>query len=169
MVHVSLVSVEVNTTWTFIAPHGDSKRSTSESRTSKSSTGSTMIDASSVTYRLSHDAQTDLLPLPSLLATSNPPIRAFPIVQTLAPHLTNDTYDHCAALPSSECLRLRTSPRLPCCMFTSCTLHDHQTPLSHYRTRTRCKTCAKIITNSPCSLAPDGSGRTRFFPSILER
>jgi mediator of RNA polymerase II transcription subunit 13 len=67
MVHVSLVSVEVNTTWTFIAPHGDSKRSTSESRTSKSSTGSTMIDASSVTYRLSHDAHTELLP-PSISA-----------------------------------------------------------------------------------------------------
>ncbi|KAH9052639.1 mediator complex subunit 13 C-terminal-domain-containing protein [Lactarius vividus] len=61
MVHVSLVCVEVNTTWTFIAPHGDAKRSTSESRSSRSSTGGTMIDASSVTYRLSHGAQMDLL------------------------------------------------------------------------------------------------------------
>lgn len=61
MVHVSLVSVEVNTTWTFIAPHGNSKQSTSESRSSKASTGSTMIDASSVTYLLSHGAQMDLL------------------------------------------------------------------------------------------------------------
>lgn len=67
MVHVSLVSVEMNTTWTFIAPHGDNKRSTSESRTLKSSTGSIMIDASSVTYRLTHDARTDLLP-PSISA-----------------------------------------------------------------------------------------------------
>ncbi|KAH8999531.1 mediator complex subunit 13 C-terminal-domain-containing protein [Lactarius akahatsu] len=62
MVHVSLVCVEVNTTWTFVAPHGDGKRSTSESRSSRSSTGGTMIDASSVTYHLSHSAQMELLP-----------------------------------------------------------------------------------------------------------
>ena len=62
LLHVSLVCVEVNTTWTFIAPHGDGKRSTSESRSSKTSIGGTMIDASSVTYRLSHGAQMDLLP-----------------------------------------------------------------------------------------------------------
>lgn len=61
MVHVTLVSVEVNTTWTFIVPHGDSKRSTSESRSLKTSTSGTMIDASSVTYHLSHTAQMDLL------------------------------------------------------------------------------------------------------------
>ena len=101
--------------------------------------------------------------------TSNPPIRASPIVQTLDPRLTDDTYDLCAALHSSEFRRLRTSLRSPCCMFISCTLRGRRTPLSHYRTRIRCRTCAEIITNSPCSLAPDGSGQTRFFPSILER
>ena len=61
MVHVSLVCVEVNTTWTLIAPHGDNKRPSSESRSSKISTGGTIIDASSVTYRLTHGAQVDLL------------------------------------------------------------------------------------------------------------
>jgi len=55
-----LMCVELDRTWTFIAPHGCIRRPTSESRSSKSSPGSFMIDASSVTYRLSHSAKMDL-------------------------------------------------------------------------------------------------------------
>ena len=109
------------------------------------------------------------MPHPSLLVTSNLPIRASPIVQTLDPRLTNDTYDLYAALHLSEFRRLRTSLRSPCYMSISYTLRGRRTPLSHYQMRIHCRTCAEIITSSPYSLAPDGSGRTRFFPSILER
>ncbi|KAI0301935.1 mediator complex subunit 13 C-terminal-domain-containing protein [Multifurca ochricompacta] len=62
MVHVSLVCVELDRTWAFIAPYGNAKRPTSESRSSKTSLSSFMVDASSNTYRLGHSAQMDLLP-----------------------------------------------------------------------------------------------------------
>jgi mediator of RNA polymerase II transcription subunit 13, fungi type len=62
MVHVSLMCVELDRTWTFIAPHESIKHPISESRSSKSTSGSCMIDASSATYRLSHSAKMDLIP-----------------------------------------------------------------------------------------------------------
>lgn len=62
MVQVSLMCIELDRTWTFIAPHGCIKRPTSESRSLKTPSGGFMIDASSVTYRLSHSAKMDLIP-----------------------------------------------------------------------------------------------------------
>jgi hypothetical protein len=141
MVHVSLVCVEVNTTWTSLAPHGDSKRSTPERRSSKTSTGSTMTDTSSVTYRLAHGTQMD--PHPSLLVTLNQPICAFPIIQTSAPRRTAQRYDHQSA---SHCgTTLSTERGVP-------------QWLAHYRTRTRCRTCARIITNSRACSRPMALG-----------
>ncbi|KAI0279601.1 mediator complex subunit 13 C-terminal-domain-containing protein [Russula brevipes] len=61
MVHVSLMCVELDKSWTFIEPHGGSRRLTSESRTSRASSGNFMIDSSSATYRLSHSTRVDLL------------------------------------------------------------------------------------------------------------
>lgn len=62
MVHVSLMCVELDKTLAFIEPLGGTKRPTSESRTSKTTSGNFMIDSSSTTYYLSHSAQVDLLP-----------------------------------------------------------------------------------------------------------
>jgi len=63
MVHVSLMCVEQDRTWTFVEPHGGAKYPTLENRTSKmSSPGIVMIDSSSTTYHLSHSAQMTLLP-----------------------------------------------------------------------------------------------------------
>src|SRR5260221_5839536 len=63
MVHVSLMCVELDRTWTFVEPHGGAKYPTSDNRTSKtSSSGNVMIDSSSTTYHLSHSAQMTLLP-----------------------------------------------------------------------------------------------------------
>ncbi|KAH9986774.1 hypothetical protein BJV77DRAFT_1027850 [Russula vinacea] len=62
MVHVSLMCVELDKTLAFIEPHGGTKRPTSESRSSKTTSGNFMIDSSSATYHLSHSAQVDLLP-----------------------------------------------------------------------------------------------------------
>ncbi|KAI0269401.1 mediator complex subunit 13 C-terminal-domain-containing protein [Gloeopeniophorella convolvens] len=63
MVHVSLMCIETDATWTFIAPQGTAKRSPPpESRSSKPSSGSFMTDASSVTYCFNHGAHIDLLP-----------------------------------------------------------------------------------------------------------
>jgi mediator of RNA polymerase II transcription subunit 13 len=62
MVHVSLMCVELDKTLAFIEPHGSTKRPTSESRTLKTTSGNFMIDSSSATYHLSHNAQVDLLP-----------------------------------------------------------------------------------------------------------
>jgi mediator of RNA polymerase II transcription subunit 13 len=63
MVHVSLMCVELDRTWTFVEPHGGAKCLTSENRSSKtSSSGNVMIDSSSTTYHLSHSAQMTLLP-----------------------------------------------------------------------------------------------------------
>ncbi|KAI9507205.1 mediator complex subunit 13 C-terminal-domain-containing protein [Russula earlei] len=62
MVHVSLMRVEVDRTWSFIEPHGGTKRPMPESRTSKMSSGNVMIDSSSATYLLNHSAQLDSLP-----------------------------------------------------------------------------------------------------------
>ena len=61
MVHVSLSCVELDRTLSFVEPHGSTKRPTSESRTSKTTSGNFMIDSSSTTYHLSHRAQVDLL------------------------------------------------------------------------------------------------------------
>lgn len=62
MVHVSLMCVELDKTLAFIEPHGGTKRPTSESRSSKTTSGNFMIDSSSATYHLSHSAQVDLVP-----------------------------------------------------------------------------------------------------------
>jgi mediator of RNA polymerase II transcription subunit 13 len=63
MVHVSLMCVELDRTWTFVEPHGGAKYSASENRVSKtSSSGNVMIDSSSTTYHLNHSAQMTLLP-----------------------------------------------------------------------------------------------------------
>ena len=63
MVHVSLMCVGSDKALVFIDPHGGIKRPTSESRTSKTTSGNNfMIDLSSATYHLSHSAQVDLLP-----------------------------------------------------------------------------------------------------------
>ena len=69
MVHVSLMCVELDRTWTSVEPHGGAKRPTSENRTSKaSSSNNFMIDSTSTTYHLSHSAQMDH----HLLPTSSP-------------------------------------------------------------------------------------------------
>src|SRR6266404_4578085 len=68
-----------------------------------------------------------------LLATSNPPIRLFPIVPTLASCHTIDTSDLSEALRSSECRRLRISPQSPCCICMSFILPARLAPLSLYR------------------------------------
>jgi mediator of RNA polymerase II transcription subunit 13 len=63
MVHVSLMCVELDRTWTFVEPHGGVKSLASENRASKtSSSGNVMIDSSSTTYLLCHSAQMTLLP-----------------------------------------------------------------------------------------------------------
>jgi mediator of RNA polymerase II transcription subunit 13, fungi type len=62
MVHVSLMCVELDRRWSFVEPHGGTKRPMSESRTSKTPSGNFMVDGSSATYRLSHSAQVDPLP-----------------------------------------------------------------------------------------------------------
>ncbi len=69
MVHVNLMCVELDRTWTSVEPHGGAKRPTSENRTSKaSSSNNFMIDSTSTTYHLSHSAQMDH----HLLPTSSP-------------------------------------------------------------------------------------------------
>jgi len=62
MVHVCLACIELDKTLSFVEPHGSNKRPTSENRTSKTTSGNFMIDSSSTTYHLHHDAQVDLLP-----------------------------------------------------------------------------------------------------------
>jgi hypothetical protein len=95
------------------------KRPTSESRSLKSTSGSCMIDASSVTYRLSHSAKMDLIP-PSCSAGD---------FDTVHPHNPD-----CSDVPSPLCerrlrpLRTTTLIRVPYgADFTSIAmLHLHQ-------------------------------------------
>ena len=62
MVHVSLLAVESDASWTFIAPAGAAKRPMSPSRSSKSTAGTFFHDVSATTYFLSHASGACLLP-----------------------------------------------------------------------------------------------------------
>ncbi|KAI0051453.1 hypothetical protein FA95DRAFT_278801 [Auriscalpium vulgare] len=61
MVHVSLLSVEVDASWTFLAPTAASKSPSSASRPSKPAPGAFMVDISSTTYLLTHAPSANLL------------------------------------------------------------------------------------------------------------
>ena len=66
MLQVGFMCVELDKTWTFIMPHGGVNGASSESRTSKTSSGNFMIDSSSVTYNLSHNELVAFIPQSSL-------------------------------------------------------------------------------------------------------
>jgi mediator of RNA polymerase II transcription subunit 13, fungi type len=119
MVHVSLICVELDKTWTFIAPHGSIKRPTAENRSSKSSSGNFMIDASSATYRLNHSAKMDLVP-PSYSAGD------FDTAYSHIPDCSDDASPLYERHPQP--LRTATIIRVPCgADFTSIAmLHLHQ-------------------------------------------
>ncbi|THH18281.1 hypothetical protein EW146_g2660 [Bondarzewia mesenterica] len=61
MVHVTLLSVEADASWTFIAPQGATKRTTSPHRSSKNNSGIFFHDVSSSTHCLSYSSRMSLL------------------------------------------------------------------------------------------------------------
>ena len=120
MVHVSLSCIELNRTFSFVEPHGSTKRLTSENRTPKTTpdNGNFMIDSLSATYHLSHRAQAEFLLSGSAsdLENTNP---IFPTVPTVFP-LMSDTFNHYLPPRSSEYQVMQVSPRSPCYINTGC-------------------------------------------------